>query len=93
MTRLRLSILLFFGLISPPPEQTQTTVRVMEGGERIEELAEMIGGQRITDTTRAQANEMLDAARAETTPKVTIAKSVRAARNGKPSKAAARRST
>jgi stage II sporulation protein D len=28
MTRLRLSILLFFGLISPPPEQTQTTVRV-----------------------------------------------------------------
>src|SRR4029078_7587358 len=41
---------------------TQTTVRVMEGGERIEELAEMIGGQRITDTTRAQANEMLDAA-------------------------------
>jgi stage II sporulation protein D (peptidoglycan lytic transglycosylase) len=28
MIRLRLSILLFFGLISPPPEQTQTTVRV-----------------------------------------------------------------
>jgi DNA repair protein RecN (Recombination protein N) len=44
-------------------KQTQTTVRVMEGDERIEELAEMIGGQRITDTTRAQARELLDSAR------------------------------
>ncbi len=43
-------------------KQTQTTVRVMEGDERIEELAEMIGGQRITDTTRAQARELLDSA-------------------------------
>jgi DNA repair protein RecN (Recombination protein N) len=42
--------------------QTSTTVRGMEGQERIEELAEMIGGQRITDTTRAQAKEMLDSA-------------------------------
>ncbi|MFI5380448.1 MAG: DNA repair protein RecN [Tepidisphaerales bacterium] len=43
-------------------KQTQTTVRVMDGDERIEELAEMIGGQRITDTTRAQARELLDSA-------------------------------
>jgi DNA repair protein RecN (Recombination protein N) len=41
---------------------TQTTVRTMDGAERIEELAEMIGGQRISDTTRAQARELLDAA-------------------------------
>jgi DNA repair protein RecN (Recombination protein N) len=41
---------------------TQTTVRTMDGDERIEELAEMIGGQRITETTRAQARELLEAA-------------------------------
>jgi DNA repair protein RecN (Recombination protein N) len=41
---------------------TTTTVRVMEGNERIEELAEMIGGQRVTETTRAQARELLDSA-------------------------------
>jgi DNA repair protein RecN (Recombination protein N) len=42
--------------------KTQTTVRVMNGDERNEELAEMIGGRRITETTRAQARELLDAA-------------------------------
>ncbi len=42
--------------------QTHTSVRVVDGPERLEELAEMIGGQRITDTTRAQASELLDAA-------------------------------
>ena len=48
---------------------TQTTVRTMDGTERIEELAEMIGGQRITDTTRAQARELLDAAHEQAPPK------------------------
>jgi DNA repair protein RecN (Recombination protein N) len=47
---------------------TETKVRVMEGRDRLQELAEMIGGQRITDTTRAQAQELLDAARAEFQP-------------------------
>lgn len=42
--------------------KTQTTVRIMDGPERLEEIAEMIGGQRITDTTRAQARELLEAA-------------------------------
>jgi DNA repair protein RecN (Recombination protein N) len=42
--------------------KTTTSVRVMDGGERIEELAEMIGGQRITETTRAQAQELLHTA-------------------------------
>jgi DNA repair protein RecN (Recombination protein N) len=46
-------------------DKTQTTVRTMDGAERLQELAEMIGGQRITDTTRAQAKELLDAATAE----------------------------
>jgi DNA repair protein RecN (Recombination protein N) len=48
---------------------TQTTVRTMDGDERIEELAEMIGGQRITDTTRAQARELLEAAHEQDAPK------------------------
>ena len=43
-------------------KQTSTTVRPVVADERIEELAEMIGGQRITDTTRAQARELLEAA-------------------------------
>jgi DNA repair protein RecN (Recombination protein N) len=46
-------------------DKTETKVRPMEGPERLQELAEMIGGQRITDTTRAQAKELLDAAVAE----------------------------
>jgi DNA repair protein RecN (Recombination protein N) len=46
-------------------DQTQTTVRTMEGNERTEEIAEMIGGQKITETTRAQARELLETAAAE----------------------------
>jgi DNA repair protein RecN (Recombination protein N) len=45
--------------------KTSTSVRVMDGAERLQEIAEMIGGQRITDVTRAQAGELLEAARAE----------------------------
>jgi DNA repair protein RecN (Recombination protein N) len=43
-------------------KQTETTVRVMDGKDRVEELAEMIGGERITATTRAQACELLEQA-------------------------------
>ncbi len=43
-------------------KETRTSVRPMEGTERLEELAEMIGGHRITETTRAQARELLEAA-------------------------------
>jgi DNA repair protein RecN (Recombination protein N) len=45
--------------------KTETKVRTMDGADRLQELAEMIGGQRITDVTRAQAQELLDAAEAE----------------------------
>jgi DNA repair protein RecN (Recombination protein N) len=45
--------------------KTRTSVRRMDGDERLQELAEMIGGQRITDTTRAQAKELLEGATAE----------------------------
>ncbi len=60
-------------------KSTQTTVRTMDGPERIEELAEMIGGQRITATTRAQASELLESAKAEFAPakkKATRAKAI-----------------
>lgn len=42
-------------------DRTSTTVRTVEGAERVEELAEMIGGAHLTATTRAQAQELLDA--------------------------------
>jgi DNA repair protein RecN (Recombination protein N) len=45
--------------------QTTTTVRPIDGDVRLQELAEMIGGQRVTDTTRAQARELLEAAQGE----------------------------
>jgi DNA repair protein RecN (Recombination protein N) len=48
--------------------KTSTSVRVMDGAERLGEIAEMIGGQRITDVTRAQARELLETARAEFAP-------------------------
>ena len=44
---------------------TETKVCTMEGADRLQEIAEMIGGQRITDVTRAQAQELLDTAREE----------------------------
>ncbi len=43
-------------------KETRTTVRPVDGDVRIEELAEMIGGHRITQTTRAQAMELLQSA-------------------------------
>ena len=52
-------------------DATSTTVRAMDGEERLQELAEMIGGAKITDTTLAQARELLETAEAEfaTAPK------------------------
>ncbi len=49
--------------------KTESQVRQMEGTERLQEIAEMIGGHKITDTTRAQAKELLEVAKAEFGPK------------------------
>jgi DNA repair protein RecN (Recombination protein N) len=49
-------------------KQTRTTVRPISGDEQLEELSEMIGGQRITATTRAQAKELLDSAQVSSAP-------------------------
>jgi DNA repair protein RecN (Recombination protein N) len=65
-------------------DHTETKVRTMEGTERLQELAEMIGGQRITDTTRAQAQELLDAAASEFTCKTRPdAPTARPGKNGR----------
>jgi DNA repair protein RecN (Recombination protein N) len=45
--------------------RTDSKVRIMQGDERLEELAAMIGGKQITNTTRAQAKELLQSAQAE----------------------------
>jgi DNA repair protein RecN (Recombination protein N) len=42
---------------------TRTTARLLEGAERVEELARMLGGERITDTTRRHARELFAGAR------------------------------
>lgn len=46
-------------------DETTSVVRAMEGDERVAEIAEMIGGQHITEVTRAQARELLETARRE----------------------------
>jgi DNA repair protein RecN (Recombination protein N) len=51
--------------------KTDSKVRTMDGDERLEELAEMIGGKHITATTRAQARELLQSAQAEFAPAAT----------------------
>lgn len=63
---------------------TETKVRLMEGSDRLHEIAEMIGGQRVTDVTRAQAQELLDTASDESAPAhatVSKPKSIGKARN------------
>ena len=42
---------------------TSVRVRAVTGGERIEEIARMLAGARVTERSRAHAREMLDAAR------------------------------
>ena len=44
--------------------RTKTTVRQIEGEERMEELARIIGGVQVTDLTRKNAAEMLGMAEA-----------------------------
>ncbi len=43
-------------------KQTRTTVTQLTGKERLEELAEMLAGKSVSDTTRKQVREMLQSA-------------------------------
>ena len=44
--------------------RTVTRLDALEGAERVEELARMLAGDRVTDTTRRQARELLSPGRA-----------------------------
>jgi DNA repair protein RecN (Recombination protein N) len=44
---------------------TRTTVEALGAGERVEELARMLGGERVTDATRRAARELQREARAK----------------------------
>jgi DNA repair protein RecN (Recombination protein N) len=52
----------------PGPRGTFATVEPLGEGERVEEVARMLGGLRITEATRRHAAEMLQNARAAGTP-------------------------
>jgi DNA repair protein RecN (Recombination protein N) len=52
--------------------RTKVTVRPLEMGQRVEELARMLGGAEVTETTRQHAREML-----------TLAESVRMRKVGR----------
>ena len=45
--------------------QTVSTIRELESSARVEEIARMLGGETLTDTTRRHAAEMLEMAAAE----------------------------
>ncbi len=42
---------------------TKTTVTALDAGGQVEEIARMLGGERITDASRRHARELLKAAR------------------------------
>ncbi|SSY80346.1 DNA repair protein RecN [Alysiella crassa] len=41
-------------------EQTVSEIKVLDSDSRVDELARMLGGEKITDTTRSHARELLD---------------------------------
>ena len=45
--------------------RTLTIVRALQEAERVEELARMLGGQKITERTRSLAEEMLSLRKAK----------------------------
>jgi DNA repair protein RecN (Recombination protein N) len=48
--------------------RTTTAVRALAGSERVEEVARLLAGDRVTGTTRRQARELIGAAAAKETP-------------------------
>ena len=55
------------------PETLIPALDELEGESRVEEIARMLGGARLTDRTRDHAREMLDAARTAANDKATSA--------------------
>jgi DNA repair protein RecN (Recombination protein N) len=62
--------------------RTQTTLEVLAGEQRVEELARMLGGAQITARTREHASEMLQAARKPLPPQEATSPA-KASRSGK----------
>lgn len=58
-------------------KQTSTTVRIIVDQDRIEEIAEMIGGKSITEITRAQARELIESAHSSETSSTSRTKKKR----------------
>ena len=52
----------------PGPKGTVATVEALDPGARVEEIARMLGGLKITEATRKHATEMLQNARPAGTP-------------------------
>jgi DNA repair protein RecN (Recombination protein N) len=65
-------------------QSTEAKIRLMEGTDRIHELSEMIGGQRVSETTRAQAQELIETARSDAMPqrKASVTSREKASKNG-----------
>ena len=61
---------------------TRTRMRELNGDERLEEIARMLGGQKITDSTRRHAREMLDTGATKPDRKVAKRGKPRAKRSG-----------
>ena len=53
---------------------TRTALEVLDGDQRVEELARMLGGAKITERTREHAREMLEGSARRTTPPDETAK-------------------
>jgi DNA repair protein RecN (Recombination protein N) len=52
----------------PGPKGTFATVEPLDNTARVEEIARMLGGLKITEATRRHATEMLQNARSPSTP-------------------------
>ncbi|MCO6413464.1 MAG: DNA repair protein RecN [Thiogranum sp.] len=61
---------------------TRTRIRELNGDERLEEIARMLGGQKITDSTRRHAREMLDSAAVKPDSKLSKRGKPRGKRSG-----------
>jgi DNA repair protein RecN (Recombination protein N) len=67
-------------------ERTFSHIRALADDERVDELARMLGGRTVTDTTREAARELLDAAQRgrDSAPRVTAQRGIPAGREVQP---------
>ena len=56
------------GADAKAPVRTESTVTPLDGAERAQEIARMLGGEKVSATSLAHAREMLDKPQAATAP-------------------------